>query len=785
MTLRQRIHDGFFFLDGAMGTMIQQSGVVCDGPPELLNLTHPELISEIHKQYVQAGSDMVLTCTFGANRLKLAGTGHTPKEIISAAVANAKAAGADFVGLDVGPLGELLEPTGSLHFEEAYELFAEMVDAGTAAGVDCIYIETMTDLYETKAAVLAAKERCGLPVFVTMTFEDNLRTFTGTPVESMALTLTGLGADAIGVNCSLGPDEIMPIAQRLCELTSLPVIAKPNAGLPDLHSDRPSYSIGKADFAQSLARYADFGVTVFGGCCGTTPAYICALRAALEGRVPVKREVPPFSAVCSAGKAVFIDDVTVIGERINPTGKKLFKEALLHEDYGYVLKQGISQVEAGAQILDVNVGLPGLDEAAVMCRVVKELQGILDTPLQLDSSSPEVLRKALRLYNGIPLVNSVNGEEKVLEAVLPLVKQYGACVVGLTLDEHGIPGTVEGRIDIANRIIKRAEQYGIPKERVFIDCLTLTVSAEQDGAVQTLKALRTVREQLQVHTVLGVSNISFGLPNRPLINQSFLTLALANGLTLPILNPNAKNMMDAIDAYRVLYAKDRGAVDYIARQGAAPADRTPAAVPEMTADYAVAHGLKEECARCIEALLHTKEELSIVNEILIPALDEVGRRFETGEIFLPQLIRSAEAAKAGFDVINQSLSSKGTAQEKPEAIVVATVKGDIHDIGKNIVKVILVNYGYRVIDLGRDVPAETVLEACKKYHPKLVGLSALMTTTLKSMEETIRLLKKEKIDCKIFVGGAVLTEDYAMQMGADFYARDAKASVDIAKRIIG
>ncbi|MBQ2824099.1 MAG: homocysteine S-methyltransferase family protein [Oscillospiraceae bacterium] len=774
----------FVFLDGGMGTMLQARGLKAGETPELLNLTHPEQIKEIHRLYIDAGSMIVYANTFGANGYKLAETGKSAEEVISAGVKNALEAadGKALVALDIGPIGQLLEPTGTLKFEEAYDYFKEQVTAGKDA--DLIVIETMTDLYETKAALLAAKENSELPVICTMTFEENLRTFTGCSVSSMALTLEGLGADAIGVNCSLGPREFAPIIEELSKWTTLPIVAKANAGLPDPVTN--TYSITPEQFGEAYAKLVPYGIKLAGGCCGTTPDFIRALKKHLSDKKyqPACPEIP--AAVCSAGRTVVIDGPRIIGERINPTGKKLFKEALKRNDIDYILGQAIEQIHAGAEILDVNVGLPEIDEKDMMVRTVKALQGITDLPLQIDSTIPEVLEAALRVYNGKAIVNSVNGEAGSLEKILPIVKKYGAAVVGLTLDENGISKKAEARFAIAEKILKAAVDAGINRRDVYIDCLTLTASAEQESAMETVKALHRVKEELGLKTVLGVSNISFGLPNRELINCNFLQIALANGLDLPIMNPNVASMTGAVRAYRLLANIDKNSVEFIEAYGG---EKSAPAAPKQgdTHDlmYAVANGLKAEGAKITAELLETTDSMEIVNNMLIPALDKTGEDFEKGRIFLPQLIMSAGVAQAAFEVIRNHMISKNAAPVVKGKVVLATVKGDIHDIGKNIVKVLLENYGYEVIDLGRDVEYEAVLEAAVKNQVKLVGLSALMTTTLGAMEKTIALLREKYPEVKIVVGGAVLTPEYAEKIGADFYAKDAKETVDIAKRIYG
>ena len=780
--------DEFLILDGAMGTVLQQNGLPPGGQPELLNLTRPELIASVHRAYAEAGSQVVYSNTFGASAQKLARTGHSVEEIVHAGVRLAREAVAGTgaaVALDVGPLGELLEPMGALSFEDAYASFRQIMRAGADAGADLIVIETMTDLYETKAALLAAKENTQLPVFVTMSFEQSGRTFTGCTVVSMARTLEGLGADAIGVNCSLGPEQLEPLLRQLCENTRLPVIAKPNAGLPDPVDGH--YDLSPADFARAQAVCARTGVSILGGCCGTTPDYIRALRAALDGMRPAPRHYEAVSFVCTPVTPLRLQGVHVIGERINPTGKKRFQQALLEDDLDYILDVAIAQEDAGAEILDVNVGYPGVDEVAMLPRVVKKLQSAVSLPLQLDSSNPDALEAGLRVYNGKAAVNSVNGEAESLARILPIVKQYGASVVGLALDETGIPQSAEGRVAVARRILEAALAQGIAKEDVWIDCLTLTVSAQQEQAAETLRAVRTVREELGLQTVLGVSNISFGLPNRPLITQSFLTQAMAAGLSLPIINPNQTLLMDAVAAFRVLSGIDAGCRDYVNRfaQAQTPAPAAAAASGELTLDDAIARGLRADAARLAKAQLAVEDELSLVEGHLIPALDRVGEGYETGKVFLPQLLSAAQAAQSVFEVIRDAIARKGGTPVKKGRLVIATVQGDIHDIGKNIVKTVLENYGYDVIDLGRDVPPQRIVQTVQEQNIRLVGLSALMTTTLPAMEKTIALLRALPQPPVTFVGGAVLTPEWAEQMGADYYARDARQSVEIARKVLG
>ena len=786
-------------LDGAMGTMLQAAGLPLGARPEALNLEDPALIESIHARYAAVGSRILCANTFGASAHKLAGSGYTVEQVVDAAIRCARRAAQPYgslVALDIGPLGELLEPAGTLPFEEAVEAFAEIVRAGAAAGADLILCETFTDLYELKAALLACRETCGLPVLASMSFEAGGRTFTGCGVESFAAAARGLGADALGINCSLGPKEILPMARALCGAVpgDYPVFVKPNAGLP--RADGSGYDITPQLFAMQMKPYRELGLFAAGGCCGTTPDFIRALHRVFDG-CAVGREARPLpSVLCTPVQRVVVDGITVVGERINPTGKKRFQQALREGDMDYVLAQAISQAESGAAVLDVNVGAPGVDEPALMEQVVKALQSVVSLPLQLDSSNAAALERGLRVYNGKPIVNSVNGEQAVLDKLLPLCKKYGAAVVGLTMDEQGIPKTAAGRVAIAARIRDAALAAGIPLEDIYIDCLTLTASAQQEDVMATLDALRACKEELGVRTVLGVSNISFGLPCRPYLNTAFLTMAMYAGLDLAIMNPASEEMMGAVYAYGVLSGRDKQSGRYIARyagrtmpsQAAQPAapqasapEETSAGGPYAPLMKAVEQGLKGEAAAHTRALLAGHEPLDLVDHALIPALDAVGAGYEKGTLFLPQLLQSASAAQAAFEEIKAAVAKNGAPGSSKGKIVLATVKGDVHDIGKNIVRVILENYGFEVLDLGRDVPPEKVVEAVRESGARLVGLSALMTTTLKSMAETIEALHKAKLDCKVMVGGAVLTERYALEIGADWYAKDAKRSADIAK----
>ncbi len=792
-------------LDGGMGTMLQAAGLKLGARPEELNITDPALIEGIHGQYAAAGSRIINANTFGASAHKLAGSAYTLEQVITAGIANCKRACAPYgalTALDVGPLGELLEPSGTLAFEDAVAEYARIVKAGEAAGADLIFFETYTDLYELKAALLAAKENTHLPILASMSFEAGGRTFTGCTVESFAATARGLGADAVGINCSLGPKEIFPMAKRLAEAVpgNFPVFVKPNAGLP--RADGSGYDITPQLFALQMKPYRELHLFAAGGCCGTTPEFIKLLNGTFAGCTPGRPAHRMPSVLCTPVDAVTVDGITVVGERINPTGKKRFQQALREGDMNYVLEQAVSQAEAGAQILDVNVGAPGVDEPVLMEQVVKALQSVTSLPLQLDSSNVEALARGLRVYNGKPIVNSTNGEPEKLAAILPLCKKYGAAIVGLAIDEKGIQPKAADRVAIARRITEAALAAGIPREDIYIDCLTLTASAQQEDVLATVQALEACKKELGVRTVLGVSNISFGLPCRTYLNTTFLTMAMYAGLDLAIMNPSSEEMMAAVYAYNVLTNRDKQSTKYIERfadrvpastalaQAAKAAPAASAAEAEHTGPYAalmkaVEKGLKGDAAAHTRALLAEKQPLEVVDEALIPALDIVGAKYEKGTLFLPQLLQAASAAQSAFEEIKTAIAQKGEGSASKGRIVLATVKGDVHDIGKNIVRVILENYGFEVLDLGRDVPVETVVDTVREKDVHLVGLSALMTTTLKSMEETIAALHAAQLDCKIMVGGAVLTPEYAEKIGADWYAKDAKRSADIAKEFFG
>ena len=797
--LRNKLGREWLFCDGGTGTILQAKGLKGGELPETWNLTRPEDIIELHAGYLRAGSDLINTNTFGCNALKFNNVG----EIVTAAVGHVREAmrrtGREdaYVALDIGPTGKLLAPMGDLPFERAVELFGEVVRAGAAAGADLVLVETMSDSYEAKAAVLAAKENCDLPVLVTMIFDQKGKLLTGGDVESAVALLEGLHVDALGVNCGMGPRQMAPIVRRLAELSSLPVIVNPNAGLPRSEEGRTVFDVGPEEFAAEVAKIAsECPVQVFGGCCGTTPEHIAREVAAVR-KLPFRPATEKDRTVVSSfSHAVEIGPKPVIiGERINPTGKKKFKEALRQHDIDYILQQGLEQEGSGAQVLDVNVGLPEIDEPALMDEVVTRLQGVLDLPLQIDTSNPEAMERGMRHYNGKPMVNSVNGKREVIEQVFPLVAKYGGVLVALTLDEQGIPNTAEGRVAIARRIYEAADRFGVPRKDIVIDCLAMTISAEPRSAVVTLETLRRVRDELRGHTILGVSNISFGLPMREIVNSHFLTMAMQNGLSCAIINPNNAAMMASYRAFCALAALDPNCADYIEAyadatpNSSAPAGaKTPRASGEtssgatLSLGEAVARGVAGRAAEATRELLQGgRAGLEIINDELVPALDRVGQGFEKGTVFLPQLMMSAEAAKAAFEVIKATLQD--TTQQAKGRVILATVKGDIHDIGKNIVKVMLENYGYEVLDLGKDVPPERIVQVARDEQIRLIGLSALMTTTVVSMEATIKLLREQGVPAKVVVGGAVLTQEYADAIGADCYARDAMETVRYADRV--
>ncbi|MGN0159387.1 MAG: homocysteine S-methyltransferase family protein [Brotaphodocola sp.] len=804
MSILKELEKRILINDGGMGSMLQDAGLWAGELPGIWNITHPEVLVNIHKAYLDAGADIVTTNTFGADRFKF--NEHTEfqlEPVIRMAVQNAKKAIAEsgkkaYIALDIGPTGKLLRPMGDLAFEDAYAVFQEVVQIGAREGADFVLIETMSDSYEAKAAVLAAKENCELPVFVTVTFDEKGKLLTGGSPASVVAMLEGLGVDVLGMNCGLGPQQMKHILKEILDVSSTPIMINPNAGLPRSENGKTVYDIDADAFADIMQEIVGMGARIVGGCCGTTPEHIAKTAALCKDMVPVPVTQKHRTVISSFSQAVEIGKTPVIiGERINPTGKSKFKQALRDHNLEYILNEGVVQQDHGAHVLDVNVGLPEIDEPAMMEEVVYELQSIIDLPLQLDTSDPEAMERGLRIYNGKALINSVNGKEESMKMVFPLVKKYGGVVVALTLDENGIPETADGRMEIAKKIYRTAAEYGISKDDIIIDALCLTVSSDSRSALTTLETLRRVRDDLHGKTVLGVSNISFGLPQREIINASFFTMALQNGLSAAIINPNSEAMMRAYYSFCALMDLDPQCSNYISIYSGQTASLGTSAVKgqdgtgmaKKTGNGAsslgecVEKGLKDQAARAVKELLETQDALDVINEEIIPALDHVGKGFEKGTIFLPQLLMSAEAAKAAFEVIKEKMQATGQKQESKGRIILATVKGDIHDIGKNIVKVLLENYSYEVLDLGKDVPPEVVVETAKQNQIRLVGLSALMTTTVPSMEETIRQLRAAMPETKVMVGGAVLTEEYAASMGADRYCKDAMASVNYAEEI--
>lgn len=783
--LQDRIKNEILVFDGAMGTALQATKLKAGEIPECLNITDPELIQQIHLDYLQAGADFITTNTFGANPLKMKDAPYSYEKIIEAAIDNAYLArkkanreNDSYIVLDIGPIGQLLEPMGTLTFDEAYEIIKKQVILAKDK-VDAVLFETFSDIYEAKAGILAVKENSDLPVFVTMTYESNLRTLSGCDPITMVNVLEGLNVDALGVNCSLGPIELTSIIDEILKIATVPVMIQPNAGLPCLVEGKTCYNMDKDTFVNESIKHVLNGVSIIGGCCGTTPEFIAGIKAKLPAK---KIPTTPNTAtrVSSGNKTVeFGLEVVVCGERLNPTGKKKLKQALKEERYDELVVEAIKQEQAGAHVLDVNVGLPGIDEVTTMKHVIKLLQEVISLPLQIDSSNYEALAKACRYYNGKPIINSVNGKDETMEAIFPIVKKYGGVVIGLTLDENGIPPLAKDRFEIAKKIIEKAKSYGIDKKDILIDCLVLTASAKQAEVMETIKAVALVK-QLGVHTVLGVSNVSFGLPNRPLLNKTFLAMAMSAGLDLPIINPLDQELMATIQAFNVLYNYDKDATTYINHQTNQTTLTTPTQ-SSFSLSEIIIHGLKDEVSKATKELLKTTPALEIVNNILIPALNNVGKQYEENLIFLPQLIQSAEASKIAFEIIKETFKET-TATKGP--IIIATVHGDIHDIGKNIVKVVLESYGYKVIDLGKDVAPEIIVDAYYKYQPKAIGLSALMTTTVISMEKTIKMLKEIDNMCPIFAGGAVLTADFAKEIDADYYAKDAMEAVEIMNQII-
>lgn len=779
------------FIDGATGTMLQKNGLKAGETPEVWSIEKKHILTNIHKSYFDAGADIVLTNTFGANKIKLHNCKYGVEEIVSNSINNVKQAiklsGKDgYVALDVGPTGKLLEPLGDLSFDNAYLAFKELMIAGEKAGADLIFIETMSDTYELKAAVLAAKENTNLPIFTTVVFDEKGKLLTGGDVKSVVAMLEGLGVDALGVNCGLGPIQMKNIVKDIIKVSSTPVIVKPNAGLPRSVNGKTTYDINEEQFANAMKDIAKLGVCVVGGCCGTTPEHISKMHKSVKDIAPVVPNQKHLTVVSSYAKSVLIDEnPIIIGERINPTGKKRFKEALRNNEIDYILSEGLTQQSSGAHILDVNVGLPEINEVEMMQNIIKSLQSVCDLPLQVDTTNIEAMETALRYYNGKAMINSVNGKKDNMEAVFPLVKKYGGVVVALTLDESGIPNTAQGRYEIAKKIVDTAKSYGIAKENIVVDVLCMSVSSDKNGALTTLEALKMVKEKLGVKTILGVSNISFGLPQRVNVNSTFFTMALQNGLNCAIINPNSNEMMNSYYSYRVLSAKDENCIDYIATYGQTQEPKKVTVDTKISLFNAIEKGLKEKAFECAKTLVESTLPLDIIDKEIIPALDKVGQGFEKGTIFLPQLLMSAESAKVAFEVIKENMLKTGNEQPIKDKIILATVKGDIHDIGKNIVKVLLENYGYKVLDLGKDVEPTLIVKTAVENDVKLVGLSALMTTTVPSMQKTIELLNKEKPDCKVMVGGAVLTQEYADMIGADKYSKDAMEGVNYAKEILG
>lgn len=792
-----RLGKELIYFDGGTGTLLQEKGLKPGELPEVWNLEHAEAMVDIARQYYEAGSDIVLTNTFGANALKFHDSRYDLAQIVRAAVKNVREGarlgvkdGREvYTALDIGPTGKLLKPMGDLEFEEAYEAFKEVAILGEKEGADLIHIETMSDTYEVKAAVLAAKENTSLPVFATMIFDEKGKLLTGGDILSVVALLEGLRVDALGINCGMGPKQMLPILEEILEYASIPVIVKPNAGLPKQKGKEVYYDVEPDEFAEVMTEILKKGASVIGGCCGTTPGHIRAMIQATKDMRDItnrpKREFKHHTIVSSYGKAVVLGGrPKIIGERINPTGKKRFKQALKDHDIDYILREGIEQQDNGAHILDVNVGLPDIDEPVLMREVVTELQSVTSLPLQIDTVDAQAMEAAMRIYNGKPMVNSVNGKQESMDIVFPLIKKYGGVVVGLTLDEEGIPGTVEGRVRVAGKIIEEAKKYGIDKKDIVIDVLAMTISSDPEGAKVTLEALRAVREKYDVCTVLGVSNISFGLPYRPAVNSNFYTMAMQAGLSAGIINPLSEDMMRSYYSFCALMNYDRNCEEYIAKYGGQTAAPIVAATSkDITLKTAIEKGLKEEAHHAAVSLVKIEAPLDIINEQMIPALDNVGKGFEKGTVFLPQLLMSADAAKIAFAVLKEELAKSGGDEQKKDKIVLATVKGDIHDIGKNIVKVLLENYSFDVIDLGKDVEPEQIVDTAVREDVRLVGLSALMTTTVVSMEETIRLLRKKKPDCRVMVGGAVLNQDYADMIGADFYGKDAMQSVYYAQQL--
>ncbi len=779
MKILDYIKENILIFDGAMGTMLQEAGLPAGGLPESYNITNPDIVEDIHKSYVKAGADVITANTFQANEFKLAESGYTVEEIIEKGISLAKKSGAKYVALDMGPLGQLMKPMGTLTFEKAYDAFKRQVVAGEAAGADVVLLETVSDILEVKAAVLAVRENTDLPVFVSLSYQSDMRTFVGCDPKTAAIALSALDVDAIGVNCSLGPKELENIVDTLLEYSSVPVLVQPNAGLPKIKDGQTVYEVEPKEYSRYICEFAQKGAAILGGCCGTTPDFIREVCENLKSRKRTKTNPKSITAITSGTKTVeFDNNITVIGERINPTGKKLLKEKLRERDFNYIMSEAIKQSENGADVLDVNCGLPEIDEKAVLTRAVEEIQAVVNLPLQIDSSDASAIESAVRMYRGKPIINSVCGKKESMDAILPIVKKYGAAVVALTLDERGIPETAEERVKIAEKIIKTAKEYGIDKKDIIVDCLVLTASAQQAQVKETIKAVNLIKTGLGVKTVLGVSNVSFGLPNRPLLNSVFLGACFGAGLDSAIINPMSDAVMDTVRAFRVLNNTDRDANEYIPRY-AETAEKTVQKT-ELSLKTLIETGQREQAASVTKELIKSQLPMEIIDDFIIPALNAVGDKYEKGIIFLPQLMQSAESAKAAFDIIKANNTGTNISKGK---VLLATVEGDIHDIGKNIARMLLENYGYQVVDLGRSVPPAEIVKAAKEQEIKLIGLSALMTTTVQNMKETIDAIKEAGLCAKVMVGGAVLSPEYADFVGADFFAADAKADVKIADEI--
>ena len=788
MDLKNLLNKKVIVFDGAMGTMLQREGLVGGEIPDIYNMENPDIVKKIQKSYIDAGADIITTNTFSSNSFKLKDTPYSVDEVINAAVNIIKDIRNDqLIALGISSTGKLLEPIGTLTFEQAYNTFKEQVIAGYKAGADLILLETFTDLQETRAAILACKENSNLPVFCTMTFQDNGRTLTGTDPKTFVNVAQDLGIDVLGVNCSLGPKEIAPIVEEILEYSLLPVMIQPNAGLPVLENNETVFKLTKEEYVDQLKPLMNQGVAVVGSCCGSDPTFTKLICETFSRKSVAYRNVKRKTVACSSTKSVFIDGrIKIIGERINPTGKKNIKEALKENRLEYIVNEAISQSDAGADILDINIGLPGIDEKAVMLNILKELDGVVNTPLQIDSSKTEVLEAACRVYNGKAIINSVNGKQEIMDAVFPIAKKYGASLVVLTLDENGIPSTCEERFKIAEKIIKEAKKYEIGEERLLIDNLVLTASAQQEGVLETLKGITKIKENYNVRTTLGASNVSFGLPDRHLLNKTFLIMALSYGLDAPITDPTIEGIVEHIKAFEVLNNSDIESNDYINYIGYKEIENT-SVIREKNEkkdiNNIIINGLKDEIEDATKKLLDEKDPMFIVDNYIIPSLDKVGNLYNDGVIYLPQLIRSAETVKKSFDLIKIRIKDLDSINYKSNKVLIATVKGDIHDIGKNIVKVILENYGYDVIDLGKDVSIDLIINKIKSENIKLVGLSALMTTTVINMQETIKKIREENLDCKILVGGAVLTPEYAKTINADYYCKDARETAQIANFI--